>query len=131
MGIHGLLPPAVFNQKQQIQRILDNFRRCTTDLDKYVYLTSLQDRNVKLFYAVLNDHIEEMAPIIYTPTVGQACQRFGLIFRRPRYVASVLSDTPVNANMSQNSYNCYILEEFEHRSKSFFFCWVRVLIKKN
>jgi len=84
MGIHGLLPPAVFTQDEQISRVLDNFRHCTTDLDKYIYLSSLLDRNVKLFYAVVMKNIEEMAPIIYTPTVGQACQRFGLIFRRPR-----------------------------------------------
>jgi malate dehydrogenase (oxaloacetate-decarboxylating)(NADP+) len=84
MGVHGLLPPAVFTQEQQIERALDNFRRCSTDLDKYIYLSSLQDRNVKLFYALVMQNIEEMAPIIYTPTVGQACQRFGLIFRRPR-----------------------------------------------
>lgn len=92
MGIHGLLPPAVLNQKQQTQRILDNFRRCSSDLDKYVYLSSLHDRNIKLFYAVVMQHIEEMAPIIYTPTVGQACQRFGLIFRRPRGLYITIND---------------------------------------
>jgi malic enzyme len=88
MGIHGLLPPAVFSQDVQIERVLANFRQCSTDLDKYIYLSSLQDRNIKLFYAVVTKHVEEMAPIIYTPTVGLACQRFGAIFRRPRYGAA-------------------------------------------
>jgi len=86
LGIHGLLPPGVTNQHQQIQRVLNNFRRYQNDLDKYVYMVSLQDRNTRLFYSVLTQNIEEMAPIVYTPTVGKACQRYGFIFRRPRSV---------------------------------------------
>ena len=84
MGIHGLLPPVVFSQDEQVRRILDNFRHWDSDIDKYIYLTALQDRNEKLFYRVLSESIEEMAPIVYTPTVGKACELFGFIFRRPR-----------------------------------------------
>lgn len=91
MGIHGLLPPTVFTQEEQEQRILANFRSWEHELDKYIYLTSLQDRNEKLFYKVVSDNIEEMAPVIYTPTVGKACQKFGFIFRKPRFVRPTLS----------------------------------------
>ena len=84
MGIHGLLPPVVFTQEEQADRVLANIRRWGEDLDKYIYLSALQDRNEKLFYKVVSDHIEEIAPIIYTPTVGLACQRYGFIFRKPR-----------------------------------------------
>ncbi len=84
MGIHGLLPPVIFTQDEQAERVLANFRHWEKDLDKFIYLTSLQDRNEKLFYKVVAENIEEMAPIIYTPTVGQACQKYGFIFRKPR-----------------------------------------------
>jgi len=90
LGIHGLLPPTVSSQEQQIERVLKNFRRYQNDLDKYVYLVALQDRNTRLYYSVLTQHIEEMAPIVYTPTVGKACQRYGFIFRRPRFVLTSL-----------------------------------------
>ena len=73
MGVHGLLPPIVFSQKEQNARIVANFRRWDKDIDKYIYLNGLQDRNEKLFYQVVSANIEEMAPIIYTPTVGLAC----------------------------------------------------------
>lgn len=86
LGIHGLLPPAVFTQDEQIERIIANVRRFNNDLDRYIYLSSLLDRNEKLFYQLVTENIEEMAPIIYTPTVGLACQRYGFIFRKPRCV---------------------------------------------
>ncbi len=90
LRIRGLLPPRVMTQDAQKLRVLGNFRRKTSDLEKYVFMIALQDRNESLFYRTLVDNIEEMMPILYTPTVGQACKEFGHIFRRPRglYVAA-------------------------------------------
>ena len=84
LGLRGLLPPRVFSQAQQEARILESFRGKATPLEKYIYLSGLLDRNEHLFYRVVVDCIEEMLPIIYTPTVGEACRRFGQIFRRAR-----------------------------------------------
>jgi malate dehydrogenase (oxaloacetate-decarboxylating)(NADP+) len=83
-GLRGLLPPHVFTQEQQAVRVLENFHKKPTDLDKYIFLGGLQDRNQNLFYRVLIDNIEEMMPIVYTPTVGEACRQFAHIYRRPR-----------------------------------------------
>ena len=84
LGLRGLLPPRVVAPGEQDARVLENFRRKSSPLEQYIYLISLQDRNEHLFYRVVMDHIEEMLPIIYTPTVGEACRQFGHIFRRPR-----------------------------------------------
>jgi malate dehydrogenase (oxaloacetate-decarboxylating)(NADP+) len=84
LGVRGLLPPRVTTQAGQVDRVLDSFRRKTSDLEKYIYLISLQERNESLFYRVVMDNLTEMMPIIYTPTVGQACQKWGHIFRRSR-----------------------------------------------
>ena len=84
LGLRGLLPPHVHTMEEQIIRVLENFYREPTDLEKYIQMIGLQDRNETLFYRVVLDHIEEMMPIIYTPTVGQGCQEYGHIFRRPR-----------------------------------------------
>lgn len=82
--LRGLLPPRVFTQERQVQRSLGNYRKKLTDLERYIYLISLEDRNETLFYRLVMDNLEEMMPIIYTPTVGKACQEFAHIFRRPR-----------------------------------------------
>jgi malate dehydrogenase (oxaloacetate-decarboxylating)(NADP+) len=84
LGLRGLLPPDVQTQDQQVLRVMENFCQKPTDLEKYIQMIALQDRNQTLFYRVVLDHLEEMMPIIYTPTVGQACQQYGHVFRRPR-----------------------------------------------
>lgn len=84
LGIRGLLPPRVFAEDEQLVRVMSNYRRKTSDLERYIYLIALQDRNETLFYRTLIDHIGEMMPIVYTPTVGEACREFAHIWRRPR-----------------------------------------------
>uniref|UniRef100_A0A4W4EF01 malate dehydrogenase (oxaloacetate-decarboxylating) (NADP(+)) n=1 Tax=Electrophorus electricus TaxID=8005 RepID=A0A4W4EF01_ELEEL len=84
LGIHGLLPPCFLSQDVQVLRVMKSYETRTNPLDKYILLMTLQDRNEKLFYRVLTSDIEEFMPIVYTPTVGLACQQYGLAFRRPR-----------------------------------------------
>ena len=84
LGLRGLLPSRVYSQDEQARRVMENFRKKPNDLERYVQMLALQDRNETLFYRVVIDHLEEMMPVIYTPTVGQACQHYGLLFRRPR-----------------------------------------------
>ena len=83
-GLLGLLPTAVKTLEDQAAHCWHEFSTRHDDLDKHIYLRALQDRNETLFYRVLRDHIPETLPIVYTPTVGEACQRFGEIYRRPR-----------------------------------------------
>ncbi len=76
LGITGLIPPAQMTLQQQANRILAQYSRTPTDLGKNVLLTELRDRNQVLFYHVLTEHLREMLPIVYTPTVGEGCQNF-------------------------------------------------------
>jgi malate dehydrogenase (oxaloacetate-decarboxylating)(NADP+) len=84
LQLRGLLPPHVFSEAEQAQRALANIRRAPDDLQRYMALTALQDRNETLYFRVLLDNLTELMPIVYTPTVGEGCQKFGHIFQRPR-----------------------------------------------
>ncbi len=83
-GLHGLLPPHIESLDEQVQRAYEAYQRKDDDLERHVYLRALQDTNEVLFYRLLLEHIEEMLPMVYTPVVGQACQLFSHIYRRPR-----------------------------------------------
>src|SRR6266478_1043966 len=84
LALQGLLPPQVESLAEQVARAYEAYRRKDDDLERHIYLRALQDTNEVLLYRLLLDHIEEMTPMIYTPVVGQACQQFSHIYRRPR-----------------------------------------------
>jgi len=83
-GLHGLIPAAIETMDQQVARLYQAYKKKTEDLSRHMFLRELQDRNEILFYRLLMDHIGEMLPMIYTPVVGAACQKFSEIYRRPR-----------------------------------------------
>ncbi|UJR30138.1 hypothetical protein I4U23_017679 [Adineta vaga] len=103
--IHGLLPPTVATPDLQVERFMDNLRQMPDDLSRYISLAALQDRNEKLFYRVAMQHTQEIMPLVYTPTVGLACQKYGLIFSKPKglfisihdkgHIYDVLSNWPI------------------------------------
>ena len=86
LGLTGLLPSRVLTLDQQAQRAYKQCSQQASDLDKNVYLTALHDRNEVLFYRVLTDHLSELLPIVYTPTIGEAIQQYSHQYRRPRGV---------------------------------------------
>ncbi|XP_057657224.1 NADP-dependent malic enzyme [Diorhabda carinulata] len=92
LGIHGLQPARFKTQEEQLELCRISIERYQEDLNKYIYLTELQDRNEKLFFRLLSENIESLMPIVYTPTVGLACQKFGLIYRRPRGLFITIND---------------------------------------
>lgn len=92
LGLKGLLPPHVCTQEEQVARVLENFHRLPSTLDQYIFMTSLHDRNEALFFRVVTENPDLMMPIIYTPTVGLACQQFGHIFQRPRGIFVTADD---------------------------------------
>ncbi len=102
LGLRGLLPAFVSTQEDQVGRVLENFRRLDSDLSKYILLEALHDRNEALFFRVVADHPDEMMPIIYTPTVGLACQQFGHIYRRPRGLFITAADRGHIAEIMRN-----------------------------
>lgn len=83
-GLAGLLPPHVSTVDEQLTRTYGSFKNKESDLERYIYLVSLQDRNETLFYRLLQEHITEMMPIVYTPVVGEGCKLYSRIYRRPR-----------------------------------------------
>jgi malate dehydrogenase (oxaloacetate-decarboxylating)(NADP+) len=109
LGLRGFLPAAVLSMEAQVERVLTNLRNLPSDLEKYVALNSLHDRNEALFFRIVCDHIDEIQPLIYTPTVGLACQKYGLIFQRPRglfisandrgRIAEILANWPYPAKL--------------------------------
>jgi malate dehydrogenase (oxaloacetate-decarboxylating)(NADP+) len=109
LGLRGFLPAHVLSMEEQVARVLVNLRTLPNDLEKYIALNSLHDRNEALFFRVVCDNIDEIQPLIYTPTVGLACQRFGLIFQRPRgmfisandrgRIAELLANWPYQAKL--------------------------------
>ncbi|HEX3280124.1 MAG TPA: NAD-dependent malic enzyme [Pyrinomonadaceae bacterium] len=84
LGLLGLLPLHASTIEEQLERVYENYQRKDNDLERYVFLTALQDRNETLFYRLLQDHVTEMMPIIYTPIVGEGCRQYSHVFRRPR-----------------------------------------------
>jgi malate dehydrogenase (oxaloacetate-decarboxylating)(NADP+) len=84
LGLQGLLPHAVATQRQLVDRVLESLRRLPRDIDRYMALSSLQERNERLFYRTVIDHLDEILPLIYTPTVGEACREFSHIVREPK-----------------------------------------------
>jgi malate dehydrogenase (oxaloacetate-decarboxylating)(NADP+) len=82
--VRGLLPPAIFTQELQEKRLMHNLRQYDVPLHKYIALMDLQERNERLFYKILIENVEELLPVVYTPTVGEACQKYGSIYRRPQ-----------------------------------------------
>jgi len=103
-GLLGLLPPHATTVEEQLERTYGNFQQKESDIERYIFLISLQDRNETLFYRLLHEHITEMTPIIYTPVVGQGCQQYSRIYRRPRglfisypqrhEIAAILANAP-------------------------------------
>ncbi len=83
-GLRGLVPVHASTIEEQMERTYENFSAKTSPIEKYIFLAALQDRNEILFYRLIQEHITEMVPIIYTPTVGEACERYSHLFRRAR-----------------------------------------------
>jgi len=102
LGLRGLLPATQLTIQAQAERVLTNLRRLPNDLDKYVALNALHDRNETLFFRVVCDNIDEIQPLIYTPTVGLACQKFGNIFQRPRGLFISANDRARIARLLKN-----------------------------
>ncbi len=84
LGLHGLLPDSIETLEQQLARVDSQYRAWTNDLDRHIYLRQLQDANEVLYAAFVRRNVESTLPVVYTPTVGEACVRFSEMYRRPR-----------------------------------------------
>lgn len=102
LGIHGLQPPCYKSMEQQVELCKIAVERYKEDLNKYLYLTELHDRNERLFYRLLSENVAQFMPIVYTPTVGLACQKFGVIYRRPRGLFITINDRCYCYNILKN-----------------------------
>ncbi|PWZ09957.1 NADP-dependent malic enzyme, chloroplastic [Zea mays] len=90
--LRGLLPPALASQELQEKKLMHNLRQYERPLHRYIAMMDLQERNERLFYKLLIDNVEELLPVVYTPTVGEACQKYGSIYRRPQGLYISLKD---------------------------------------
>jgi malate dehydrogenase (oxaloacetate-decarboxylating)(NADP+) len=102
LKLRGLLPPHINTLEEQKQRVLWNLQHKPTPLEKYIFMIGLQDRNETLFYRTVIDHVHDLMPIIYTPTVGEACAKYGHIFRRPRGLYITANDRGRIAKILRN-----------------------------
>ena len=102
LGLRGLLPPHIHTQDEQMARFLAHLRGLPDTLEQFVALSALHDRNEALFFRVVCDNVDEIMPLIYTPTVGLACQRFGHIFQRPRGMFISINDRGRIAEILRN-----------------------------
>ena len=107
LKLDGLLPPQVESLEQQVERVYQGFCRAPSDIAKYQYLRALQERQEVLFYGLLDAHLEEMMPIVYTPTVGKAVQRFSHLYENPRG----LSFSPINIDRAARTVEGYPMED--------------------
>ncbi len=85
-GLHGLIPPHIFTLADAVEKRYSTLLAKPNDLEKHIYLRAIQERNETLFYALIDKHIEDIMPLVYTPVVGEACQKFSDIYRQPRGV---------------------------------------------
>ncbi|MGJ3241051.1 MAG: NAD-dependent malic enzyme [Anaerolineae bacterium] len=102
LGLEGLLPPHISTMDEQVERVMAGLRAKPNDLEKHIFLIALQERNRTLFYRVVTDYLEEIMPLIYTPTVGQACQEYAHIFRRTQGVYITENDAGKIAQILDN-----------------------------
>eukprot|EP00906_Rhabdomonas_costata_P000636 RCo000813 len=107
LKLDGLLPPAVKTMEQQVDNNLRRFRSLRSPLEKYQFLRDLQERNEHLYYALIIEHLEECLPIIYTPTVGDACKQYSYMYNYARG----LSFSPRNINNADNIVGSYYLTD--------------------
>lgn len=101
-NLHGLLPHIIETIEEQSQRSYQQFCAFNDDINKHIYLRNIQDTNETLFYHLIENHLEEMMPVIYTPTVGEACQRFSDIYRRHRGIFISYPDRDFIEDILQN-----------------------------